>query len=92
MFMLTQGAAQDLGFPDTCNTPAAAGAPVPIPYADISMTVTNEPTAVNVLVDCMPSVNQLSQGLLSNGDEPGCECREDDRPYERQLAEAMRAL
>lgn len=73
MFMLTQGAGTDLGFPDTCNTPLAAGAPVPIPYADVALSINTEPAAENVLICCMPGINQLSQGLLSNGDEPGCE-------------------
>lgn len=71
MFMLTMGAGTNLGFPDCCNTPLAAGAPVPIPYPNIGMTATNTPAAYNVLVDCMPSINQLSMGTLTNGDEAG---------------------
>lgn len=69
MFMLTMGAGMDLGFPDVCLTPAALGAP--IPYPDIAMTATSAPAAYNVLVDCMPVINQLSTGLLSFGDEAG---------------------
>lgn len=72
MFMMTMGAGTKLGFPDTCKTPLAAGAPVPIPYADVAMSISNEPAADNVLICCMPAINQLSQGLVSNGDEPGC--------------------
>ena len=71
MFMLTMGAGMDLGFPDVCNTPLAAGAPVPIPYPNIAMTATNVPAAYNVMADCMPAINQLSMGTLSNGDEAG---------------------
>jgi len=65
------GAGMNLGFPDVCLTPLAAGAPVPIPYPDIAMTATTAPAAYNVLVDCMPAINQLSLGLMSNGDEAG---------------------
>ena len=69
MFMLTMGAGMDLGFPDVCLTPAVV--PVPVPYPDIAMTATTAPAAYNVLVDCMPVINQLSTGLLSFGDEAG---------------------
>ncbi len=72
MFMLTMGSGMDLGFPDVCLTPAAAGAPVPVPYPDIAMSVTSVPAAYNVLVDCMPVINKLSMGMMSNGDEAGC--------------------
>jgi hypothetical protein len=72
MFMLTQGPGVNSAYPDTCNTPAAAGAPVPIPYADIATTATTEPSAENVLICCMPAVTQLAQDLISNGDEAGC--------------------
>lgn len=70
MFMLSQGAGMNLGFPDVCLTPAGP-AVVPVPYPDINMTATTAPAAYNVLVDCMPSINLLSMGLMSNGDEPG---------------------
>ena len=72
MFMLTQGAATDLGFPDVCLTPAGP-VPAPIPYPDTSMTATSAPAAYNVLVDCMPVLNQMSEGLVSVGDDAGVE-------------------
>jgi len=34
-------------------------------------SATTSPTAYNVLVDCMPAINQLSLGLMSSGDESG---------------------
>ncbi|MEA1936192.1 MAG: DUF4150 domain-containing protein [Thermodesulfobacteriota bacterium] len=70
MFMLSMGAGMNLGFPDVCLTPAGP-AVVPVPYPDIAMTATTAPAAYNVLVDCMPTVNLLSKGLMSNGDEAG---------------------
>lgn len=69
MFMLSMGAGMDFGFPDVCLTPAALGAP--LPYPDFSMSATTAPAAYNVLVDCMPTVNLLSKGLVSFGDELG---------------------
>jgi hypothetical protein len=68
MFMLSMGAGMNIGFPDVCLTPPYA---VPVPYPDIAMTSTTAPAAYNVLVDCMPSINQTSMGLVSNGDEAG---------------------
>jgi len=70
MFRLTMGAGMDLGFPDVCLTPYVGGV-IPVPYPDIAMTSTSAPAAYNVLVDCMPTINQLSMGLMSNGDEAG---------------------
>ncbi len=70
MFMLTMGAGMDMGFPDVCNTPMVEGT-ITIPYPNISMTATDTPAAYNVLVDCMPAINQLSMGQVSNGDEVG---------------------
>ncbi len=69
MFMLSQGAGMDLGFPDVCLTPIVV--PVPVPYPDIQVTATTAPAAYNVLVDCMPSLNTLSKGLVSVGDTAG---------------------
>lgn len=70
MFMLTMGAGMNLGFPDVSITPVGP-VPTPIPYPNIGMSATSAPAAYNVLVDCMPAINQLSEGLMSNGDEGG---------------------
>ena len=70
MFMLSMGAGMNFGFPDVCNTPTPVG-PIPIPYPNIAMSATTAPVAANVLVDCMPSVNQMSEGLVSLGDQAG---------------------
>ncbi len=62
-----------MGAPDVCNTPAAAGAPVPTPYVNISDCATSNPstTALSVLASGMPSVNLNTEIPLSNGDEAG---------------------
>ncbi len=72
MFQSTMMGGMSLGFPDVCNTPTPVG-PVPIPYPNISTGATANPatTALTVLTDCMPSLNQMSQTLLSNGDNAG---------------------
>ena len=72
MFMLTMGAGTDLGFPDVCLTPVGP-VPTPIPYPDTAETITSAPAAYNVLVDCMPVINQMSEGLVSLGDDTGVE-------------------
>ena len=70
MFMLSMGAGMDLAFPDVCITPVGP-APVPVPYPDIAFTAASVPAAYNVLIDCMPVINQLSMGLVSVGDSTG---------------------
>lgn len=70
MFMLSMGAGMNLGFPDVCITPVGP-VPVPVPYPDIQFSITSAPAAYNVLVDCMPALNQLSHGLMSVGDQAG---------------------
>jgi len=70
MFMLSQGAGMNLGFPDVCITPVGP-VPTPVPYPDINMSAATAPAANNILVDCMPSINQLSMGLVSFGDCAG---------------------
>jgi hypothetical protein len=72
MFMLTMGAGMDLGFPDVCITPVGP-VPTPIPYPNIAESVTTAPTVDNVLIDCMPVINTLSMGLVSEGDDTGVE-------------------
>lgn len=69
MFMLTMGPGMNFGFPDVCITPAALGAP--LPYPNINMSTLSAPMVPTVLVDCMPSLNLLSKGVLSSGDEAG---------------------
>ena len=56
-----------MGMPDVCKTPPFA---IPIPYPniwDLSMT-SPEPT---VMMGGLPSVNLMSKGFLSQGDEVG---------------------
>jgi len=69
MFQLNMGCGMDMGFPDVCLTPVVV--PVPVPYPNMAFSVTSAPAAYNILIDCMPALNQLSEGLVSVGDEPG---------------------
>jgi hypothetical protein len=72
MFQSTMGGGMSLGFPDVCLTPTPVG-PIPIPYPNTSTGATSNPltTALTVLTDCMPSLNQMSQTIISMGDTPG---------------------
>lgn len=70
MFMLSMGAGMDLAFPDVCLTPAGP-APVPVPYPNTAMSAATMPAVFNVLTECTPTVNMMSKGLVSLGDQPG---------------------
>lgn len=69
MFALSMGAGMDIGFPDVCLTPVPA--PAPIPYPNMAMSASTLPMAINVLTECTPTLNMLSKGLVSVGDQPG---------------------
>lgn len=74
MFMLSMGTGTDLAFPDVCITPIPSPTgvtPTPLPYPNTSMTATTSPVAANVLVDCMPALNLVSEGQVSLGDNAG---------------------
>ena len=73
MFANCQLGGMNLAFPDTCNTPAAAGAPVPIPYPNLSQGMTANPGTAckKVYIMCMPAHNLATMGTISNGDEAG---------------------
>lgn len=73
MFQSTMGGGMNMGLPDVCKTPAAAGAPVPIPYPNVSTGATANPAtaSMTVLTGCMPSFNMSTEVLLSNGDQAG---------------------
>ncbi len=70
MFMLTMGDGMTMGFPDVCLTPVGP-APVPVPYPNVSESIMAPDAAMNVLGDCMPTLNELSDICLSEGDEAG---------------------
>ena len=72
MFQNTMAGGMNMGFPDCCLTPTPVG-PIPIPYPNLSTGATFNPatTALTVLCDAMPSLNQMSMGMLSSGDNAG---------------------
>jgi hypothetical protein len=72
MFQSTSGGSMNLGFPDVCLTPTPVG-PIPIPYPNLSTGATSNPTttALTVLTDGMPSLNQMSMTTTSSGDNMG---------------------
>ncbi len=68
MYMLSLGEGMDMAFPDVCKTPPLA---IPIPYPDMSFSATSSPMATNILVECTPALHQMSEGLVSVGDDAG---------------------
>ncbi len=72
MFQLTSAGGMNLGVPDVCLTPTPVG-PIPVPYPNTSTGATANPatTALTVLTDGMPSLNQMSMIPMSSGDNPG---------------------
>jgi hypothetical protein len=72
MFLLSTSGGMNMGAPDVCKTPTPAG-PVPIPYPNISDCTAANPatTGKKLLLDFIPSVHQMTQVLISSGDEPG---------------------
>lgn len=72
MFQSTAGGGMNMGFPDVCLTPTPVG-PIPIPYPNVSTGSTTNPatTALTVLTDGMPSLNQMSITTTSQGDNAG---------------------
>ncbi len=70
MFGLTWGEGMNMGFPDTCLTPVGPVV-VPLPYPNISETATCSNPVPTVLLECLPSMNQMSTCEVSEGDQPG---------------------
>lgn len=71
VFVKTNMGNQDIGAPDTCNIPAAAGAPVPTPLPNMATSATAIPSQVKVLTMCMPNHNVLTTNPMTSGDEAG---------------------
>ena len=70
MFALSMGVGMDMCFPDVCLTPTPAG-PLPIPYPNMAMSASTMPMAFTVLTECTPTLNMMSKGLVSMGDQTG---------------------
>ncbi|MGY8669081.1 DUF4150 domain-containing protein [Bradyrhizobium sp. UFLA05-109] len=62
--------AQDLGFPDVCNTPVGP-AVVPTPYPNISLNTTGVPSQSRCLLMSMPAHNMKTVRTISSGDNAG---------------------
>ena len=70
MFANTQMGGMNLGFPDVCLTPPV---PEPIPYPNLAFGPMGVPAVYNVLFECAPTHNLMTEIVLSLGDEPGIE-------------------
>jgi hypothetical protein len=71
MFANTQMSGMDIGGPDVCLTPAAAGAPVPVPYPNMASGSMGTPAVYNVLIGCAPAHNLGTSVPMTNGDNAG---------------------
>ena len=74
MFQKTMMGGASIGAPDACKTPTPpVGQPVPIPYVNVAVGCTVNPatTADTVLCVGMPTINQLTKGTISNGNQAG---------------------
>jgi carboxyl-terminal processing protease len=65
-----RGSGQNMGFPDTCNTPAGP-ATVPIPYPNIAMHAQANPYSQLVKVSGVNALNMASLISKTSGDEAG---------------------
>lgn len=63
------GAMSMMTIPDVCMTPALV--PVPIPYPNITMSSTHIPAVFNVMFGSGLAENEMTEGTISMGDEPG---------------------
>jgi hypothetical protein len=70
MFANCQIGGMALGGPDVCLTPPVE---VPIPYPNIAIQPMGVPAAYNVLFECGPAHNMVTEVPLTLGDEPGLE-------------------
>lgn len=60
----------NFAFPDVCLVPTPVG-PVPIPFPNIVFTVSHIPSQFSVIIGGGIAENLVTQGTISNGDEPG---------------------
>jgi hypothetical protein len=72
MFVNTQMAGVNTGFPDVCLTPAPpAPAPVPIPYPNVAAGPMGVGAAYNILTTGTPTHTMATTIPMSNGDNAG---------------------
>ncbi len=64
------GAGTMLCFPDVCLTPSVP-APIPMPYPNTAISSSTAPAAYTVLTACTPTLNSMSMGLVSLGNQTG---------------------
>ena len=70
MFANTNLCVTNFAFPDVCNVPTPVG-PIPTPFPNIAISVTHVPSQFSVIIQCGLAENLVTQGTISNGDEPG---------------------
>lgn len=65
-----QGVGENVGFPDTCNTPIGTGTS-PITYPNTGSNAMAMPFLPTMFLSLMPGHNQTAKPLMTNGDNAG---------------------
>lgn len=70
MFANTSLCVLNFAFPDVCMVPTPVG-PVPLPFPNFALSTLHIPSQVTVIIGGGLAENLLTQGTLSQGDDPG---------------------
>jgi len=70
MFATTKEKGQLFAMPDVCQMPSPAG-PIPIPYPNMGMPQTGNPSTTKVMINGMPALTKASKIQPTNGDQAG---------------------
>ena len=70
MFANTNLCVVNFAFPDVCLVPTPVG-PVPTPFPNIAISISHIPSQFSVIIGGGLAENLVTQGTISNGDEPG---------------------
>lgn len=65
-----QGTGQNVGYPDTCDTPTSS-VNVPIPYPNLGQDTLSSSFSATVFVSLLPAHNQSAAPSMTNGDNAG---------------------
>lgn len=70
MFANTNLCVTNFAFPDVCNVPTPVG-PIPTPFPNFAISISHVPSQFSLFIQCGLAENLVTQGTISNGDEPG---------------------
>jgi hypothetical protein len=70
-YMASVEAGMAMAFPDVCKTPVPPGAPVPVPYPNVSLLTNATEVSTKVSVVSAAVVTKISKIAVTEGDEAG---------------------